>query len=279
MPIRQTYHHQHADGLTVDGAKVGRFSGGVATNFIVYRIGSILIDSGPSNQWRHVKTFLQQGPDISQLWLTHHHEDHSGNASRVARKYKITPHAPALAQDKLAKGYRTPAIQQMTWGKPARVRTQVLPETLTLDDGSEVVAIHTPGHAKDLTCFYLPQQRWFFSGDLYIARTLKYMRSDENLMELMLSLQKVLALEIDVVFCPHRGIDENGKQGMQDKLNSMIELCKNAQGLQREGLELAEISRRLLGEKEMMDKISRGNFSKENLVGQSLLVDLNAFAA
>lgn len=277
MPIRQQYQYQHQDGTAVEGVKVGRLNGGITSNFIVYRIGSVLIDCGPSNQWRHVKAFLESGPEIKQLWLTHHHEDHSGNASRVARKFKLTPYAPIQAQEKLSKGFRIPAIQQMTWGKPQRVVTKPLTKTMLLENGDEVISIHTPGHAKDLTCFYLPKQKWFFSGDLYLARALKYMRADENLMELMQSLKTVLELEIDVVFCPHRGIDEKGKAGMQDKLNYLIELCEKAKTNEQQGLSVEESTVDLLGKPEMMDKISRGNFSKANLVRQALSVDLDFF--
>lgn len=278
MPIRQHYQHQHSDGTLLEGVKVGRLNGGVTSNFIVYRIGSVLFDCGPSNQWRHVKSFLESGPSIEQLWLTHHHEDHSGNASRVARKYGLVPKAPIQAQEKLAKGFRIPAIQQLTWGKPQRVITKPLAEKEYLNNGDEVISIHTPGHAKDLTCFYLPKQRWFFSGDLYLARSLKYMRSDEDLMELMLSLKKVLTLDMDLVICPHRGLDEEGKAGMQDKLNYLIELCQNAQHNQQQGLSLEENTVKMLGEPEMMDKISRGNFSKANLIRQALSVDLQRFS-
>ncbi|MBB6520408.1 MBL fold metallo-hydrolase [Pseudoteredinibacter isoporae] len=277
MPIRQHYEYQHTDGTRVEGVRVGRLNGGMTSNFIVYRIGNVLIDCGPSNQWRHVKSFLEAGPSIEQLWLTHHHEDHSGNASRVGRKYGLVPKAPVQAQKKLARGFRIPAIQQLTWGKPQRVITEALAEHEYLQNGDEVVTLHTPGHAKDLTCFYLPKQRWFFSGDLYLARALKYMRSDEDLMELMLSLKKVLKLDMDVVFCPHRGIDEAGKAGMQDKLNYLIDLCQNAQQNREQGLSLDENTFQILGKPEMMDKISRGNFSKANLIRQALSVDLQSF--
>lgn len=276
MPIRQRYQFQHNDGLKVEGVKVGRINGGISSNFIVYRIGNILIDSGPSNQWRHVKGFLQEG-DVKELWLTHHHEDHSGNASRVGRAYNLVPKAPVQAKEKLAKGFRIPAIQRMTWGKAQRVITQPLGE-LFLEDSSPVIAIHTPGHAEDLTCFYLPKQRWFFSGDLYIAKTLKYMRSDENLSQLMHSIKKVLEFDFDVVFCPHRGIDEAGKAGMQAKLKNLTEICRKAQSLSATGLSLNEITEQMLGPKEYLDKISRGNMSKANLISQALLVQLNEFA-
>lgn len=278
MPIRQRYQYQHTSGLTVDGVRVGRMKGGPTSNFICYRIAGVLIDAGPSNQWRHVKEFVQQQA-VSALWLTHHHEDHSGNADRIAKLCKVTPYAPELAIKKLAKGYKTPLTQVLIWGAPRKVETQRLQATMHLEDGSPVVPIHTPGHAKDLTCFYLPEQQWFFSGDLYLAKTLKYMRIDEDLGLLMESIQKVLKLDFNVVFCPHRGIDEDGYQGLQDKLQYLIKLCADAQALNQSGVELEDIRQQLLGPKSFLDKSSRGNFTKANLIREALKVDLCKFSA
>jgi glyoxylase-like metal-dependent hydrolase (beta-lactamase superfamily II) len=276
MPIRQRYQYQHASGLAVEGIRVGRVNGGPTSNFICYRIGGILIDAGPSNQWRYVKTFIEQQA-VKALWLTHHHEDHSGNAARIAKLCGITPFAPELAIEKLANAYPTPIIQKVIWGSPRKVQAQVLAPNMVLEDGSPVVPVHTPGHAKDLTCFYFPEQKWFFSGDLYLAKTLKYMRSDENLAILMTSLQSVLKLDFNVVFCPHRGIDENGYQGLQEKLNFLIQLCKKAQNLHAGGQALEAITLSLLGKKGGLDRLSLGNFSKINLIREALEVDLKQF--
>jgi len=277
MPIRQRYHHKHSSGLEVDGARVGRFDGGLNTNFICYRIGGILIDSGPSNQWSEVKEFVEEKP-VKALWLTHHHEDHSGNAGEIAKLYGLTPSAPKLAIAKLARGFKIPAGQEMIWGTAGKVATQALAETMLLENGDPVIPIHTPGHAKDLTCFYLPRQKWFFSGDLYLARRLKYMRADENLELIMSSLKKVLALDFNVVFCPHRGIDDQGYQGMQDKLAFLITLCQDSQDLMDQGIVVDLISEQLLGPNAALDTDSQGNFTKANLIREALQVDLDKFA-
>lgn len=91
MSIRQHYKYE-----VVEGFKVGRFNLGINTQFIVYWIADTVIDTGPSNQWKYVKSFLLQQP-VRQLLLTHQHEDHSGSA----QKFNLTPRAPSLSQEKL----------------------------------------------------------------------------------------------------------------------------------------------------------------------------------
>jgi glyoxylase-like metal-dependent hydrolase (beta-lactamase superfamily II) len=268
MPIRQYYHHQN-----VEGCKVGRFNMGINTQFIVYRIGDTVIDTGPSNQWRHVKKFLSQAP-VKQLLLTHHHEDHSGNAQRIANRFNLIPRAPALSQAKLSTGYRTPLIQKIIWGSPRKTKSNAIDETEYLSDGSPVIPVHTPGHAKDLTCYLLPKQGYFFSGDLYIARNLKLLRSDENLPLLVDSLRKAIKLDFETLFCPHGGIFENGKEMLTTKLNNILGLCEKAQKLEQQGIDLSEIALKLLGPEDMVGKLSGGNFSKMNLIKQCSQVKL-----
>lgn len=268
MPVRKQYEFQ-----SVQGIKVGRLNAGINTNFIVYRIGDTLIDTGPSNQWRFVKPFVEQAP-VNQLLLTHHHEDHSGNASRIAELCGITPKAPSLAYEKLAKGYKTPIVQKIVWGSPRPVQTESLSDVERLSDGTKVIPVHTPGHAKDLTCFHIPDNGWLFSGDLYIAKSLKYLRSDEDLPELINSIRKVLKLEFETVFCPHAGVIKDGKQALQTKLENLLGLCEKAQKLNQQGLGLAEITQQILGPEDGLSKLSRYNISKGNLIEGALKVAL-----
>ena len=37
--------------------------------------------------------------------------------------------------------------------------------------------IHTPGHSADHIALYEPNRRWLFSGDLYLAPRLRYLRA------------------------------------------------------------------------------------------------------
>ncbi len=266
MPIRKRYQHEE-----VSGVKVGRFNAGINTNFIVYRMGGTVIDAGPSNQWRFVKAFLREQP-VERLWLTHHHEDHSGNAARIAKTFKLTPLAPKLGQRKLSQGYPTPLLQKLVWGSPKPVLTEPLPRQLQFENGMDVHAIPTPGHAKDLTCFHVPAKGWLFSGDLYIAKSLKYLRSDENLSQLIESIRKVLALEFQTVFCPHAGIIEQGYDALTSKLNNLLHLCSEAQRLHQAGMTVDAISCHLLGPEDGISHVSRQNICKKNLIVEALRV-------
>ena len=268
MTVRKQFDYENVNAI-----KVGLLNAGINTNFIVYRIGDTLIDTGPSNQWRHVKPFVSANP-VNQLLLTHHHEDHSGNASRIAQLCDLTPKAPALAYDKLAKGYRTPLVQRIVWGSPKPVHTQALKEVEYLSDGTLIVPVHTPGHAKDLTCFHLPEKGWLFSGDLYIAKSLKYLRVDEDLPELIKSIQKVLKLDFDTAFCPHGGVIKDARAAFTTKLDNLLGMCAKAQALNQKGLGITEITKEILGEEDLISKVSRYNISKGNLIRGALEVPL-----
>ncbi len=267
MAIWQQYKYDF-----VEGQKVGLLNKGINTQFIVYRLNETLIDAGPSNQWKHVRSFLKQNPP-SQLLLTHHHEDHSGNAQRIAKLYKLTPKAPSLSREKLASGYPTPLIQKLVWGNPQPVKTIPLNALEYLADGTKIIPVATPGHSKDLTCFLLPQQGYFFSGDLYLAKTIKLLRKDEDLSQIIVSLRKALSLDFETLFCPHGGIFQQGKFALQGKLNNILTLCSKAQTLRDKGWDYQSITTELLGPEDMIAKLSRGNLSRLNLIKQCCLVN------
>ena len=260
MPVRDTINYHDLEGL-----RVGRFNLGVNSTFVVYRLGGTVFDTGPSNQWRYVKPFIQERP-LEQLLLTHHHEDHSGNAAAIKAMTGVTPLAPVQALDKLRQGYRVPLMQRVIWGGPTPVEVDALPEELALESGEPVVPIHAPGHARDMTCYLLPERGWLMSADLYIANHLKMLRIDEHLPTLIESTQNVLAHDFDTVICPHRGIVEDGPQKLREKVDYLVNLAGEVQTLSAKGVALPAIMERLLGKETPVTRLTGNNFSKINLV-------------
>lgn len=265
MSVLDTFRHKDLDAL-----RVGRFNLGINTSFIVYRLQDAVIDTGPSNQWRYVRPFIQSRP-FSQLLLTHHHEDHAGNAGAIHRLTGVQPRAPEKTVEILKRGFRIPLVQKLIWGSAGRADAAPLPAEIAIG-GELVTPIFTPGHAKDMTCYLLPGRGWLFSADLYIANYLKMLRSDEDIPTLLDSIRKVLGYDFDTILCPHRGLVENGRQRLREKFDYLLELSENAQALQRQGLELRAITERLLGREGMISVLSRYNFSKRNLVASCLKV-------
>jgi glyoxylase-like metal-dependent hydrolase (beta-lactamase superfamily II) len=248
----------------VEGIRVGRFGRGINTTAVLYRIGATLVDCGPPNQWRHVKRFLGERPVLTVL-LTHHHEDHAGNASRLqARGAEIL--APEKALAPLKDGFAMLAYRRIIWGRPKRVQAGALPGKAELEDGSHLIPIPAPGHSPDLTCFHSPRHGWLFGGDIYIAGRLKYLRSDENLEQQIESLKRAVELDFKVLFCTHRGVVADGRAALRQKLDNLVSLRQEARDLAGRGVGAREITRRLLGEEDFMYHLTRGQYSKLNLI-------------
>ncbi|WHI48463.1 MBL fold metallo-hydrolase [Microbulbifer sp. EKSA008] len=259
------------DYQDLDAQRVGRFDFGINTTFIVYRLGDTIIDAGPSNQWKYVKWFVKNKP-FRQLVLTHHHEDHSGNAGAIYKLTGIQPRAPKATVEILKRGFRIPPIQMLIWGRAGRAEAAPLPEDLRFS-GEKVVVIPAPGHAKDMTCYLVQDRGWIFTADLYVASKLKLLRKDESIPTLMHSIKKVLTYDFDIIFCPHRGIVEKGKIRLQAKYDYLLNLATEARELDRQGLPLGEITHRLLGRENLMSVVSGYNFSKRNLIASCMRVD------
>ncbi|MFK0573013.1 MBL fold metallo-hydrolase [Endozoicomonas sp.] len=267
MTIFQRINHE-----AVEGIRCGR-KNNVNTSFIVYRFGDTVIDTAPSNQWRYIKPFIRE-KTIRQILLTHHHEDHSGNAVNLQQLTGVTPMAAEGTRTIMEQGFSIPLIQKYLWGKSPAIRLAPLPDTIELEDGSTLEAIAAPGHAEDMVCFYSSEHGFIFTADLYISRTIRYMRDDENLTVLIKSIRKVLARDFETLLCPHRGVVLQGKQALQEKLNNLLELCEKAQHLHHQGQSVKQITRNILGTEDGMSYLTGFSFSKRNLIRESLKVTL-----
>ena len=253
----------------VEGLRVGRFTGQLNTTCILYRLGGTVIDTGPPNQWRFVRRFLGERR-VGKVLVTHHHEDHSGNLAAVQRRFADTAYAPEAGIEPLSAGFPVQLYRRIVWGRPDRVRPAVVPARLEVAGGLSLVAVPTPGHSSDSTCFLLPERGWLFSGDLYIAARTRYLRRDESVDLQIASLRRVLKLDFETLLCSHRGVLEEGRQLLERKLDYLAALRDKARELRARGLEVYEISRLLLGREGWMRRFTRAHFSKENLIESCL---------
>jgi glyoxylase-like metal-dependent hydrolase (beta-lactamase superfamily II) len=188
----------------------------------VYLVDGLLVDSGPPNLARDVRRLVGD-LGVRQCVTTHHHEDHSGNHGLLARELSITPLAHASAVARLAEPESQPQLyRRVAWG--ARPPASVAPLGERLETPRfRFQVIYTPGHATDHVALFEPERGWLFSGDLYLAHRLRYLRADEDVYAMMDSLRRVLALEPRVLFCQHRGRVEQGAARLRDKLEFLVE--------------------------------------------------------
>jgi len=231
----------------------------------VYLVDGLLVDSGPPNLARDVRRLVGE-LGVRQCVTTHHHEDHSGNHGLLARELHITPLAHPSAVARLAEPEGRPQLyRRVAWGARPPVSVAPLAEQLETPHFRFQV-IHTPGHAADHVALFEPERGWLFSGDLYLAPRLRYLRADEDVYAMMDSLRRVLALEPQLLFCQHRGRVEQGAARLRDKLDFLVELGERIRELHGRGWSDAAIARGLPGSDLLWRLWTAGDFSKRNFV-------------
>jgi glyoxylase-like metal-dependent hydrolase (beta-lactamase superfamily II) len=260
MGVRQRLEHEGVEGL-----RSGRYRLGINSSCILYRVGDTLIDTGPPNQWRSVRRFVEERA-VRQVVVTHHHEDHSGNGHRLQKSLGASVLAPRRALALLAGSYRLRLYQRVIWGSPGRYEAQPVPDDVLCDGGRRLRPVSTPGHSEDMTCYLEPDRGWLFSGDLYIASRPRYLRNDEDLEAYLRSLRAVLALDFGTLFCSHRGVIPDGPRAVRAKLDFLESLRAEARGLKAAGRSTREITEALLGREDLTTWITAHHLSKRNLI-------------
>lgn len=224
-----------------------------------------LIDCGPVNMFHPVSKLFQQLP-ATKIIITHHHEDHTGNLSRLLALREMSVFAHSRSEELLGKASREiPFWRKLVWGRPEPAQMIPAPEILeTAQYGLQVLS--TPGHSDDHICLFEPVRRWLFTGDLYLASYLRYLRDDENIYEIMESLRKVIELKPQVVFCGHRGFIPDGERQLSKKLAFLETLRDEVLQSQQEGMPMNDFLERKFKGDRFFRWLSRGEFCTQNLV-------------
>lgn len=129
---------------------------------------------------------------LAAILLTHIHPDHVGGASALREASGVS-----LAVHRSRAGFAF-------GGRP------LAPDRL-LDDGEEIVhedgrlrAVHTPGHESGHICYYDPDRRWLFTGDLILGTgTTIVAPPDGDMTAYLASLRRLLGLDLAVIFPGH----------------------------------------------------------------------------
>lgn len=234
-----------------------------------YWVDGLLIDTGCPGTARQMLAWCRARP-LRQAVNTHHHEDHAGGNALLQRALRLPIAAPPDAVPLLAHFPRLPFYRRLVWGQPGNVTVEPLGDAVETDRYRFEV-IPTPGHSPDHVCFFEPRQGWLFSGDLFIHERIHYMRADEDMRATLQSLREVLKLTPRTLFCAHAGIEEDATDAIRRKIAHLERLAQEAHALQRQGLPVEEISRRLLGPEGYMSRLTGGHFSKTHLIRALLL--------
>jgi glyoxylase-like metal-dependent hydrolase (beta-lactamase superfamily II) len=136
-----------------------------------------IIDPGPDDD-RHLHAIERKlgGVAVGVILVTHAHSDHLALAEK-------------LAASRQARVMRWPDLADGDL-----VRAGVL----------ELQALHTPGHAADHLCFWMPGDRVLFTGDLILGRGSSMVTYPEgDVAAYLRSLERVAALQPRMLFPGH----------------------------------------------------------------------------
>jgi len=230
-----------------------------------YLIDDTLIDTGQPLMKSYFVDLIKS-LSISQVLLTHFHEDHSGNAAIIKKMKRLPIYGHPLTAAKLEQGFAILPFQYAMWGKAKPVQIEPLPPAI-LTARHKLIPIHTPGHSKDHTVYLENDEGWLFSGDLFLAPEIKYFRADERFIDTVKSLYKVLELDFQTLFCSHRPTLTNGKAMILRKLDYFQNLFGEISAFLEKGYSDSEILRYYHKREVTSVKISTcGNVSLNNMI-------------
>jgi endoribonuclease LACTB2 len=248
---------RHGDVLQLRMTSAGGRAIGLGVS--AYIMNGVMIDSGFPHARRELLAAVRT-LDVRGVILTHWHEDHAGNAPALAASG-----VPISARDETMSILRSrPGIQlyrHMIWGWPPRLAAEV-----PRFERGALELIHTPGHSPDHQVVWDASTRTLFSGDLWLGVRARVIHYDEDPYQIIESLRVTLALEPAQMFDAHRGAVLEPVAAIRAKIDWLGTTLTEIERRVEQGWSDREIVRRVLGGEESAALISRGSYSRRNLV-------------
>lgn len=262
MKIIYPFQHEEICGFKFGSSLYGRPS----MYSISYFIDGLLIDTGHSRMRKKaIETFRQLA--VNQVFITHHHEDHTGNLEAIQEQFRVPTYASAKCVEVMKKPPRISPAQWASWGpRPANFNLIAKDDFIkTPQHHFEIIPI--PGHAVDMVALYEKERGWLFAADLWVYDYIRYFMESESMAQQIESLKRVLELDFEVLLCGHNPQFENGKERVRRKLAFLEDFYGRAAELYQEGYAEKEIFNQMgIKEKWEIRAMSLGHLSAVNMV-------------
>ncbi len=144
---------------------------------------------------RYLDHLVAEGGKPREIWLTHHHHDHTGAVELVRRRYGIPLRAHPLAAEALAGSLEVD--RPIADGEVMELR---------LGHGrvSHWQALHTPGHTRGHLCYWDTERKTVLTGDLVLGTgTVLVAPPEGDMRDYLASLRRLLDLELGFIFPAH----------------------------------------------------------------------------
>ena len=181
------------------GLNPGMMTGPGTNTYLVGAREPILIDTGigvPDYVPLLERYMAQRGwRRPARVILTHRHKDHLGGVKDLRAKFPGLPVAKRLHRDEdLPEGIGDIQDGEVIEG-----------------DGVTLVAVYTPGHASDHLCYYLPEEKALFTGDVVLSGSTSVIpAADGDLLDYMSSLRRLQTFDVRRIYSAHGPVIEDG---------------------------------------------------------------------
>ncbi|RPJ94486.1 MBL fold metallo-hydrolase [Rummeliibacillus sp. TYF005] len=245
---------------------------GVILNVHCFVSDGVLIDTGGKRLLKHFAPFLLE-QDYDQVWITHHHEDHTGGAAFIENTIKVPIYIHKKSLDAASNKPDYPLYRQLFWGRRKSFHANPFSDTMPSRNSMWEI-IETPGHTKDHLAFLNRQTGQLFTGDLYVTPKTKVIMQSESIPTIIKSLEKVIAYQFDDVFCQHSGYVEDGRRMLAAKKEYLEEIQHKILTLHKSGFTIKEIQKQLFPQKYAITKFSSGDWDSIHIIN-SVIFDQN----
>lgn len=240
------------------------FAGRPIMKVYSFALGDTLVDTGLASLGGRVVDWARS-VGAKRAVLTHHHEDHAGNTSTLldaGLDVRATEATAALVEA----GLPIPFYEHLAWGKPKPARPRRLEPVLDIC-GRRVEVLPAPGHCVDQVCFWVPEEGWLFSGDVFLHERVRLFRRDEDFAVTITTLERLCALPIQSLWCAHRPRVAGGREALASKLQHLRDVEGEVRRRHARGWSVRRIAASLsLSGSLGMELLTFGDATTENLV-------------
>jgi hydroxyacylglutathione hydrolase len=181
------------------GLNPGMMTGPGTNTYLIGTRDPILLDTGAGvpEYMNQLDGYLRERgwKQPSRVVITHRHRDHLGGVDHLRERFRGLKVGKMLHRDTdLPAG-----IEDLREGRPIE------------GDGFTLVPLHTPGHASDHLCYYLPEERAVFTGDVVLSgSTTVIPAEDGDLLDYLNSLKRLQELGVRRIYPAHGPVVEDG---------------------------------------------------------------------
>lgn len=232
----------------------------------VYFINGLLIDTGPRNMQSEVFEAVKELP-VEKIFVTHYHEDHSGNIDLLQSHFNCPVYCSALCKEIMASPPSITLTQKMIWGNRPPYKNFIVEENRITTPEYAFELIPIPGHAPDMFGLFEKTKGWFFSADVWVWDYIRYFLRTESMKTQIESLKRVRELDFEVLLCSHNPQFKGVKERIQNKIDFFENFTAQVLKYHQQGYSPKAIMKQMHLKENWQTKIlSGGFFSTLNMV-------------